>query len=138
MFKRFVQPHCKNLKTLWMFLIMLQSNKNGVASSRCRQIWHVCCNTFFTCWRSASFWNSIELVTENSKWNVPALWIAFLEPLGYLRSGFQGEKDWKMISRSASWPSACKKCITTHISNLAAPATGNSIFTRLKHDKKHT
>ncbi len=33
---------------------------------------------------------------------------------------------------------ACKKRITTHISNLAAPATGNSTFTRLKHDEIHT
>ncbi len=62
MFRRFVRPHCKNLKTLCMFLIILQSSKSGVASNWCCQIWDV-----FTCWRSASYWNSIELVTENSK-----------------------------------------------------------------------
>ncbi len=56
MFRRFVRPHCKNLKTLCsMFLIMLQSSKNGIASSWCRQIWDMCGNTFFTGWRSASF-----------------------------------------------------------------------------------
>ncbi len=30
------------------------------------------------------------------------------------------------------------KNVLTHISNLAAPATGNSTFNRLKHDEKHT
>ncbi len=67
-----------------MFLIILQSSKSGVASSWCRKIWDVRGNTFFTCWRSASYWNSIELVTENSKWDAPIPfeyelgWIAFL------------------------------------------------------------
>ncbi len=46
MFRRFVQPHCKNLKTLCMFLIMLQSSKSGDANSGCRQIWDMCGNTF--------------------------------------------------------------------------------------------
>ncbi len=44
MFRRFVRPHCKNLKTLCMFLIMLQCSKIGVASSWCHQIRHVCGN----------------------------------------------------------------------------------------------
>ncbi len=69
MFRRFVWPHCKNFKLLCMFPIMLQSSKSGVASSWCRQIWEVCGNTFFICWRSASYWNFIKLITENSKWD---------------------------------------------------------------------
>ncbi len=48
MFRRFVRPYCKNLKTLCMFLIVLQSSKSGVASSWYRQIWNVCGDTFFT------------------------------------------------------------------------------------------
>ncbi len=38
----------------------------------------------------------------------------------------------------AGWPSACKNCFITYVSNLAASATGNFTFTRLKHNKKHT
>ncbi len=56
-------------------LIMFQSSKSGVASIWCRQIWDVCGSTFFTCWRSASNWNSIKPFTENSKWNAPPLWV---------------------------------------------------------------
>ncbi len=45
MFKKFIRPHCKNLKTLYMFLIMLQFTKSGVTSGWCCQI-DVCGNTF--------------------------------------------------------------------------------------------
>ncbi len=59
MFRRFVRPRCKNLKTLCMFLIMLLSSKIILASSWCRQIWDVCGNKFFTCWRSTGLpWKS--------------------------------------------------------------------------------
>ncbi len=84
MFRRFVRPHYKNLKTVCIFLIMLHTSKSGVTRSCCRQIWDVCGNTFFTCWRSAICWNSVELVTENSKWDALLLleyelgWTAFL------------------------------------------------------------
>ncbi len=97
MFKRFVRPLCKYLKTLCTFLIILLSSKSGIASSWCRQIWDVCGSTFFTCWRSASYWNSIKLAAENSKWDVPfplsMNWVELhFYNLGHLRSGFQGEK----------------------------------------------
>ncbi len=63
MFRRFIRPHFKNSNILCMFLIMPQSNKSGVASSWWvpPKIWDVCGNTFFTCWRSVSYWNSIEM-----------------------------------------------------------------------------
>ncbi len=75
MFRRFVRPYCKNLKTQCMFLIILQSSKSRVTSSWYCQICDVCGNMFFTCWRSASYWNSVELVTENLKWDAPSLWV---------------------------------------------------------------
>ncbi len=61
--------------------------------------------TFFTCWRSASYWNYIELVTENSKWYAPSPlsmnWIKLhFKPLEHFRSGFQGKKDWKITWNS--------------------------------------
>ncbi len=56
-----------------MFLIMLHSNKSGVASSCCCKIWDVCGNTFFTCWRSADWpWKSFFRVIplETHFWGV--------------------------------------------------------------------
>ncbi len=64
-------------------------------------------------------------------------WTAFLA-YGTPQKWISRENTGKWLSRSASWPSAYKKRITTQISNLAAPATGSSTFTRQKHDEKHT
>ncbi len=71
----------------------------------------------------------------------PPLWVWI--GLNYIFSlwgtsevNFKRKKTEKWFSRAASWPSACEKCITTHISNLAAPATGNSTFTRLKTEAR--
>ncbi len=146
----------------------------------------MCGNTFFTHWRLASYWNSIELVIENLKsfwvwiglncifsfWDtsevnfngkktlkwlaIPSDWSLKIQneippPLcvwiglncifslrDTLERDFKVMKTEKWLSRSASRPSACEKRITIHISSLAAPATGSSIFTRLKHYENHT
>ncbi len=59
----------------------------------------MCGNTFFASWRPVSYWNSIKLITENSKWDAPLFeyelgWTAFLASRTP-QSGFQGGKDWK-------------------------------------------
>ncbi len=87
MFRRFVQPHCKNLKILCMFLIMLQSSKSGVASSWCCQIWDLCGNTFFTFWRSTSWpWKSFFSLfpLEIHFWGVPGAKNA-VQPNSYIK-----------------------------------------------------
>ncbi len=136
MFKRFVRLYCKNLKTLCMFLIMLRSSKSGVASSWCCQFWDVCGNTFFTGWRSvgrpeSQFFSLFTL--EIHFWGVPEAKNAVLKEEG--ASHFEFSVTSLM---EADWPSACKKRISTYVPNLAVPATGNSTFTRLKHNEKHT
>ncbi len=128
MFRRFLRPQCKNLKTLRMFLIVLRSSKSGVASSWHRPMLDGCGITFFTCWRLRSGFQG----EKTEKWlGIPLNWslkfkmgcsfpfeyanwaeLHFL-PLGHLRSGFQGEKIEKWLSRSANWPSACKKTCST-------------------------
>ncbi len=47
--------HTVKMWRLCLFLIMLQSSNSGVSNSWFRQIWDVFGNTFFTCWRSASY-----------------------------------------------------------------------------------
>ncbi len=141
MFRRFVRSHCKNLKTPCTFLIMLQSSKSAVACNWCRQIWDVRGNTFFTCWKSAGWsWKSFFSLfhLEIHFWGVSEAKNA-VQAIHTQRGGgipfwiFSDQFDRIPI---AGWPSACKKRITTHISNFEAPATGNSTLTRLKHDEK--
>ncbi len=94
-----------------MFLIMLQSSKSGFVSSWCRQIWDVCDNMFFMCWSSASYWNSIELVSENSKWDAPfppplSVWIGLnciFSLLDISGVDFKGEKTEKWLGIPSNW-----------------------------------
>ncbi len=96
--------------TRWLFCGKFNSKQ-----PLCRQIWDVCGNTFFTCWRSASYWNSIELVAENSKWDASLPFEYELGWTAFLASGTpekwisRGKMTEKWFSRLASWPSACKK-----------------------------
>ncbi len=108
MFRRFVRPHCKNLNTLCTFLIMLWSSKSGVTLSWCRQIWDVWGNTFFTCWRSASNWNSMELVAENSKWDAPSPlsvnWLNYTFSFWETSEvDFNGKKTEKWLGIPSNW-----------------------------------
>ncbi len=84
--------------------------------------YEICVVMFFTCWRSASCWNSIKLVIWKFEMRCPLAfeyklgWTEFL-PSGHLRSGFQGEKTAKWRSRSDSWPWACKN-VLPHTSQI--------------------
>ncbi len=179
MFRRFILPHCKSLKTLCMFLIILQYSKSGVASSCCCQIWDGCGNTFFTCWSrladletNFSVFFPMKSTSEASQrvkmqfspihiqrgggisfWifsdqfeGIPSHFSVFFTlkstsvVLQRLKMQFSPiHFQWLVWQNSnAGGPSACKKRFTTQISNLAAPATGNSTFIRLKYDEKHT
>ncbi len=80
------------------------------------------------------------LSLESHFWSVPEAKNA-VQPNSYSKG--RGISFWIFSDQFdripiAGWPSAGKKRVAMHISNLAAPATGGSTFTRLKNDEKHT
>ncbi len=70
---RGLYDHNVRIWTLCMFLIVLRSSKSEVASSWCCQIWDVCGNKFFTCWRSTSYWNWNTICENNHSQSLATL-----------------------------------------------------------------
>ncbi len=140
---RFVQPYCKNLKTMCVFLMILQSSKSGVDSCWCRQIWDVGGNIFFYMLKVSQLLEFYRTGHWKFKMRCPLpfkyefCWTVFLvseTPQKWISVGktlknvFQGQP---------AYLQRVKKRITSHISKLVTRATGNSTFTKLKRHEIH-
>ncbi len=108
MFRRFVRPHCKNLKILCTFFIMVQSSKSGVASNVC----------FHSRWRFLDHFIEFVRFGKNNNCAEMGLRVLKMFHLNYHDRFEFGDLKTPINAASSNWAISIKTCPFWHFVEL--------------------